>query len=226
LPAFVGEHSPVAQLAEQMAVNHRVRGSSPRGGEKPESLRRSRFFFFAGSNRRLRSERRRGRGAWMRREKPEAARSESTGRRRAKGEPARGQQGEIRDLVSESRPAGCGRRFGKSGAPFSLASRDRLGRFRVWPIACARARRLCAPNYSRSFEGRVRSSAQGWAQTKSSVALGRRARPGGAKQDAERRKASPRTAVRQKLALIGPRQDIYPFIEIDRPGVFAQEAVA
>ena len=28
----IGVHSPVAQLAEQVAVNHWVRGSNPRGG--------------------------------------------------------------------------------------------------------------------------------------------------------------------------------------------------
>ena len=27
------KHSPVAQLAEQVAVNHWVRGSNPRGGD-------------------------------------------------------------------------------------------------------------------------------------------------------------------------------------------------
>ena len=30
--AFLGQLSPVAQLAEQVAVNHWVRGSNPRGG--------------------------------------------------------------------------------------------------------------------------------------------------------------------------------------------------
>ena len=32
LPLPLREHSPVAQLAEQVAVNHWVRGSNPRGG--------------------------------------------------------------------------------------------------------------------------------------------------------------------------------------------------
>jgi hypothetical protein len=32
-------HSPVAQLAEQMAVNHRVRGSSPCWGARSKSAR-------------------------------------------------------------------------------------------------------------------------------------------------------------------------------------------